>query len=151
MSASLAFDINPNRQMNENEPNTVFGTQWVADFAGCRCASNLLTDAAALELACMTIVAASGLKIMGRVFHQFSPVGATGLVLLAESHLAVHTWPEFSSVAIDLYVCNVYELNTDKAKAVFDQLVSLFQPASNTHKVILRGSAQLQSSQHTAV
>lgn|GEM_PF-1413108 len=80
------------------------GTQWLADFNECRCAPSLLASARELEVACCQIVGASALNVMGQLFHQFELYGATGLILLAESHLARHTWPEFSSVAIDLYV-----------------------------------------------
>ena len=72
----------------------------------------LRNNAAELELRSMAIVSAANLQIMGRVFHQFQPVGATGLILLAESHFAIHTWSELGSVAIDLYVCNMTENNT---------------------------------------
>ena len=115
------------------------GAQWLADFNGCQCAPSLLACAKELETACCRIIEASALKMMGRVFHQFEPFGATGLILLAESHLGIHTWPEFSSVAIDLYVCNVAEDNSAKAQRVFQELLSLFSPYDNTHQIIQRG------------
>lgn len=116
------------------------GSQWVGDFADCKCDLSLLQNAHELETACERIVAASGLMVMGRMFHQFQPVGATGLFLLAESHLAIHTWPECASVAIDLYVCNVEENNADKAAGVFKELLALFRPGHNTHQLIQRGA-----------
>ncbi len=39
------------------------------------------------------------------VIHKFEPQGVTGIVLLAESHIAIHTWPEFNYVALDIYTC----------------------------------------------
>jgi hypothetical protein len=52
-------------------------------------------------------VAGSGLTPVGELFHRFEPGGGvTGVVLLAESHLAVHTWPELGAVTMDVYVCN---------------------------------------------
>lgn len=119
--------------------SSAVGTQWVGDFSKCGCDGGLLKNSATLEAACEMIVVESGLQIMGRAFHQFAPEGATGLFLLAESHLAVHTWPEYASVAIDLYVCNVTEDNTDKARGVFDKLVALFQPEHCQHQIIHRG------------
>lgn len=123
--------------------STAVGTQWVGDFAKCKCDIALLQHSSKLETACEQIVAFSGLQIMGRAFHQFAPQGATGLFLLAESHLAVHTWPEFASVAIDLYVCNVTEDNSEKAQGVFHKLVALFQPEHCQHQVIHRGGVAL--------
>ena len=115
------------------------GNQWVGDFADCKCDLTLLQSARELEIACEKIVTASGLMVMGRVFHQFQPAGATGLFLLAESHLAIHTWPERASVAIDLYVCNVEENNADKASGVFQELLALFRPGHRTQQLIQRG------------
>lgn len=100
----------------------------------------LLKNAAALQEATGAIVKLSGLQIMGQVFHQFEPTGATGFFLLAESHLGIKTWPEFATVAIDLYVCNIGEDNTEKAGSVFNQLVELFKPDRFNHQVIKRGA-----------
>ena len=116
------------------------GTQWVADFTSCSCNAGLLENAGLLQAATEVIVQRSGLQIMGRVFHQFEPAGATGLFLLAESHLAIHTWPEFAAVAIDLYVCNVGEDNSEKAAGVFNQLIELFEPGNLNHQVLQRGA-----------
>ena len=114
------------------------GTQWLADFSDCRCDITLLNNAAKLELRSMAIVNAANLQIMGRVFHQIQPVGATGLILMAESHLEIHTWPERGSVAVDLYVCNMTDNNTYKAETVFRQLIYLLRSAAYTHQLIHR-------------
>ena len=58
----------------------------------------------------------AGLTIVGDSFHQFAPQGVTGTVLLAESHLAIHTWPEHGFVTVDVYVCNLATDNTAKAE-----------------------------------
>ncbi|GAB4293998.1 MAG: hypothetical protein Kow0090_08540 [Myxococcota bacterium] len=47
----------------------------------------------------------TGSTVVGEVFHQFSPQGVSGTVVIAESHLAVHTWPELGYCALDLYTC----------------------------------------------
>ena len=39
------------------------------------------------------------------IIHKFQPQGMTGIVLLAESHIAIHTWPEFNYIALDIYTC----------------------------------------------
>ena len=57
-----------------------------------------------------------------------SPVTVTGVVLLAESHLAVHTWPEIGGVTIDAYVCNFGADNTARAEALMARLVAAFAP-----------------------
>jgi len=45
--------------------------------------------------------------IIKSVFHEFSPQGVTGVVLLEESHFAIHTWPEYKYAAVDLFTCNI--------------------------------------------
>ncbi|MEW6741437.1 MAG: adenosylmethionine decarboxylase [Planctomycetota bacterium] len=46
-----------------------------------------------------------GATVMGEVFHRFAPHGVSGTVVISESHLSVHTWPENGYVAIDIYTC----------------------------------------------
>ncbi len=46
-----------------------------------------------------------GAKIIGDTFHKFDPQGVTGIVSIAESHISIHTWPEFSYAAIDVFSC----------------------------------------------
>ena len=48
---------------------------------------------------------AIGAHIVGQSFHKFSPQGVTGVLSIAESHLSIHTWPEYSYAAADLFTC----------------------------------------------
>jgi S-adenosylmethionine decarboxylase len=73
-------------------------------------------------------VAAAGLTVVGDYFHQFPGGGVTGTVVLAESHLAVHTWPESNYVTLDVFVCNMSCDNRAKARQLFDALVLAFLP-----------------------
>jgi spermidine synthase len=70
----------------------------------------------------------AGLTILGDLFHQFDGGGVTGTVVLAESHLAIHTWPELQSVTLDVYVCNYTQDNSAKARQVVTDLMELFGP-----------------------
>jgi spermidine synthase len=91
-------------------------------------------------------VAISGLTAVHDLFYQFEPAenedagGVTGTVLLAESHLAIHTWPELSAVTLDVYVCNFSTDNRSKAQQLLEGVISLFQPASALRQQIKRGS-----------
>ena len=80
-----------------------------------------------------------GLTIVGERFHQFEPQGVTGAVILAESHLAIHTWPEMGSVTVDVYVCNYTTDNTAKAQALFRALEARLRPARAHFQAIRRG------------
>lgn len=100
-----------------------------------------MTDAHALELVSRAAVERAGLKAVNHLFHSFAPgAGITGVVLLAESHLAVHTWPELASVTLDVYVCNYGADNSARAEALFDALVAAFSPNTVTRHRVMRGS-----------
>lgn len=64
-----------------------------------------ITKADDLEDRMNSIVTRLKLTEVGRKFHQFKPIGATGLILLAESHFSVHTYPENSMLFFDLFCC----------------------------------------------
>jgi S-adenosylmethionine decarboxylase len=108
------------------------GLHLTADLRACRGDAALMTDAAALRTLCVAVVAEAGLTPVGELFHRFAPSdrqsGVTGVVLLAESHLAVHTWPEIGGATIDAYVCNFGADNSARAHAMMDRLVAAFAP-----------------------
>lgn len=109
-----------------------------------------MTDAAALTRLCQDAVDASGLTVVDRKFFTFpdwqgQPGGVTGAVLLAESHLALHTWPERAGVTLDVYVCNFSTDNSGKAERLMDDLIMAFAPGQVGTNRILRGSADPDS------
>ncbi len=121
------------------------GLHLTADIAGCRMNRGLMTDASKLRSACLTLVELSGLTAVSEVFFEFPAAngndsgGVTGTVLLAESHLAIHTWPELSAVTLDVYVCNYSMDNTHKARKLIEAMVDLFKPDTITRKQLERG------------
>jgi S-adenosylmethionine decarboxylase len=93
----------------------------------------------ALRDLCVDATRAAGLTPVGERFHQFDPQGITGVVLLAESHLAIHTWPESGFVSIDVYVCNLSSDNSTRAQALYDALKTALAPAEARQHVVRRG------------
>ena len=79
------------------------GTHLLADLHGCDV--GILNDVAQIETAMLVAARSAGCVVIGSRFHQFQPQGVTGLLLIAESHLSVHTWPESGYAAVDLYTC----------------------------------------------
>ena len=114
------------------------GIHLLGEWFGCP-ASAAMTSADALRALCLDAVTAAGLTPLGHTFHQFSPQGVTGLVLLAESHVAVHTWPETGFATVDVYVCNVATDNGDRAHALFNAIKRLLQPAEAREHIVHRG------------
>lgn len=116
------------------------GLHLTADLRGCDVKLTVMTDAAALREACVAAVMQSGLAPVGELFHRFpGPGGVTGVVLLAESHLAVHTWPELKSVTLDVYVCNHGSDNSPRAHALLGLLIGVFAPSSVERQTLHRG------------
>ena len=70
------------------------------------CDPNYLKDAQILENLLRKAVKESGATEIGRVFHEFSPHGVSGVVLISESHFSIHTWPEYGYAAVDFFTCN---------------------------------------------
>ena len=116
------------------------GLHLTADLAGCDATQPLTHAPEALRTLCLGAVAAAGLQAVGEVFHRFpAPGGVTGVVLLAESHLAVHTWPELGAVTLDVYVCNLHGDNSARAQALLAALESAFGGARAEHHRLRRG------------
>jgi len=116
-----------------------------ADLYGCRCEASLLVDADVLAGLCRQTIEKSGLTLVAEKFFTFpdwqgQPGGVTGAALLAESHLAVHTWPELDGVTLDVYVCNFSTDNSLKAENLLDDLIVAFAPRQQNTNRILRGS-----------
>ena len=70
------------------------------------CEPQRLDDLTLLKTTMSEAAIASGATIIKSVFHQFSPQGVTGVVVVAESHIAIHTWPEKNYAAVDYFTCN---------------------------------------------
>lgn len=69
------------------------------------CDVKRLDDAKWIERALREAAIKAGAEVVGVLVHPFSPHGATGVALLKESHLSVHTWPEHAYAAIDAFTC----------------------------------------------
>ena len=120
------------------------GLHLTADLTHCQCDMVWLTDARHLLARCVRIVDAAGLQAVNSLAHTFpasshGPGGVTATVLLAESHLCVHTWPEQKAVTLDVYVCNFGGDHSTQAEQVMDALVSLFAPQSVLRQDFQRG------------
>ena len=106
-----------------------------------------MLDAAALSLACTDAVRAAGLQAVDQLFHTFPPTahgpgGVTATVLLAESHLCVHTWPEQNAVTLDVYVCNFGHDHLVNAQPLMAALLALFDPAGVQRHALQRGAVE---------
>jgi len=88
---------------------TALGHHLLAEFTGCDAAS--LADLDRVTSAMLRAAEASGATIVTHSFHHFSPHGVSGAVIIAESHLAIHTWPEHGFAAVDFFCCGAVDMN----------------------------------------
>jgi S-adenosylmethionine decarboxylase len=122
----------------------VQGLHLTADLRGCRCDGIWLTDADRLLARCVDLVQAAGLQAVAQLAHSFpatehGPGGVTATVLLAESHLCVHTWPEQAGATLDVYVCNLGADHSAKAQALLAALLQLFDAHTVQQQALQRG------------
>ncbi len=81
----------------------VLGYNIFADMYGCD--TNLLDDIKYLRRLLKEAADAGNMHIVKVFFHKYSPQGITGLVIVKESHIALHTWPEYAFASVDIFLC----------------------------------------------
>ncbi len=69
------------------------------------CDKDILNDRKKIEEIMLEATREAGAKIVSYTFHKFNPHGVSGVVVIAESHLSIHTWPEYGYAAVDVYTC----------------------------------------------
>ena len=69
------------------------------------CDREVLNDLGFLKDILSTAASEAGATVLGESFHQFNPHGVSGVVIIAESHLFIHTWPECGYAAVDIFTC----------------------------------------------
>ncbi len=88
------------------------------------CNAALLDDLVYLENALVCAAKESGAIVLDKSFHHFAPQGVSGIVLIAESHLSLHTWPEHAYAAVDIFTCGTTVKIEVAAEALIKQLDS---------------------------
>lgn len=98
--------------------------------------TELLKDTARLETLLKDAASSAGATILYSYFHKFDQgEGVTGFVALAESHLSVHTWPEFNYMALDVFMCG----NCDPQRSV-DYIYNQIKMTKIEIRRIMRGA-----------
>lgn len=108
------------------------GQHLLAEYYGCR--TQVLNDKEAVERLLKNAAVAAGATVVACVFHRFSPQGVSGVVVIEESHLSIHTWPEAGYAAVDFYTCG--DCSPDLAH---DVLMQGFEPDRAELLNVVRG------------
>jgi S-adenosylmethionine decarboxylase len=99
----MTSDLAPAATASESERHAMVGSQVVLDLYECE--TDRLDDVAWVKSTLVNAAHAAGATIVQTVFHKFAPWGISGVVVIAESHLAIHIWPENRYAAIDVFTC----------------------------------------------
>jgi S-adenosylmethionine decarboxylase proenzyme len=99
------------------------------------CDKEVLNDLGFLRDAMLVAAIDCGATVMGESFHHFSPQGVSGVVIIAESHLSIHTWPEYAYAAVDVFTCGT-SVKPEKAAGV---LIEKLGAKSHSSMEIPRG------------
>jgi S-adenosylmethionine decarboxylase len=112
---------------------TDFGRHYLVDFLGCDPETLRLVDPTREIF--LRAARESKATLVGEDFHQFEPEGVSGVILIAESHLSVHTWPEDGFAAVDIFTCGE-EMDAEVAIAV---LKAAFRAEKTVVRIHTRG------------
>ncbi|MBN1531521.1 MAG: adenosylmethionine decarboxylase [Spirochaetes bacterium] len=111
------------------------GVQYIADFHGCDAA--LIDDAGYLEKTMRDTAARAGARVVESFFHQFTPHGISGVLIIAESHFTIHCWPEHRYAAVDFFSCSEVD-----AVAALRYLGERIGASGRTISSLRRGAAE---------
>jgi len=99
------------------------------------CSREVLDNPMLLRKTLIDAARKANMEICGEIFHEFNPQGVTGVVVVKESHLSIHTWPEFGYASIDIFTCGSY---SDPWKA-YDCIIKALRPKSVQVMELKRG------------
>jgi len=111
------------------------GKHLILDMFDCKCKSALLNDKTMISKHALSSVSLSNNKVINAFSHQFTPQGVSIIVMLAESHLTVHTYPEEGYVSIDIYSCGKHA----SPENAINYLRNIYKPDWFKQCIITRG------------
>jgi spermidine synthase len=116
--------------------NVALGNHILVEFM--QCDPHIMNDVATIERNMVEAAEKAEATVINSTFHHFSPYGVSGVVVIQESHLAIHTWPEYGYAAVDLFTCGEMD-----AWIAFDYLKDCFKSNSYSAIEMKRGSVNL--------
>ena len=125
MSEAFArFHPNPGWTAQANQPQVpitdTVGKHCILELYGCDGAR--LNDEGFLRSAITNAALRAGATLLNLITHRFEPQGVTGLALLAESHISIHTWPESGYAAVDVFTCGDHTMPESACQVLVEEL-----------------------------
>ncbi len=114
------------------------GRHVLAEYFGCD--REILNDPVKLEKFLQQAAKEANATVISSSFRTFEPFGVSGVVIVAESHLAIHTWPEFGFAAVDFFTCG----DTSNPWKAHEYLKKVLKPTHTEEKEVLRGVLEVE-------
>ena len=115
----------------------VLGHHLLVEFYNCN--AQVLDDVEGIERHMREAAVACGATIVTSSFHRFQPWGVSGVVVISESHLAIHTWPEYGYASVDLYTCG----DTVEPMVAYEHLHRVLEADEAEIQTLKRGNLDL--------
>lgn len=128
----MAVTIPINKE-EQHISETYLGRHILAEFF--ECDSNILNNPTLVEKFMTNAALECGATVVQKCFHLFSPHGVSGVIIISESHLAIHTWPELGYAAVDLFTCG----EKCDPKVAYEYLKKAFRSAKDSYSELNRG------------
>jgi len=116
----------------------------LADLYDCRGDEKYLTKVSIVKKKVLQMVKRAGFIVVTSRFHKFAPGsgaadgGITGVIVVSESHLAIHTWPEKKFVNFDVFFCSYSRDNSEKTRKIFKEFSLLYHPKKTRKREVWR-------------
>lgn len=108
------------------------------------CNSEKINDTNLVENTLLKAAQIANLSVVNTTIHHFNPIGVSGVIVIKESHIAIHTWPEHNYVALDFFTCNdSYEL-----EEAIEHIKMVFESNRSSKKEIKRGILKVSKKKH---
>lgn len=117
------------------------GRQILVEFYDCD--SDKINDVSFVESAFLEATRKSKATIISHNFHKFSPHGISGVVVIAESHVTIHSWPEYNYAAVDIFTCG----DTIDPWVIQEHLKEAFESKNISSMEMKRGLFKVQPGQ----
>ncbi|MHB9146775.1 MAG: adenosylmethionine decarboxylase [Symbiobacteriia bacterium] len=119
------------------------GRHVLAEVHGCD--PNILNDIERVEHIMVTAALKAGAEVREVAFHKFSPQGVSGVVVISESHLAIHTWPELGYSAVDVFTCGDTVDPWDACNYICEGLKATSVTATETKRGIIEDPVESEA------
>ncbi|MGN6637931.1 MAG: adenosylmethionine decarboxylase [Mucilaginibacter sp.] len=101
------------------------GLHIIAEFTSSH--TDLLSFSSAFREFLNQEISSKSLNKVGEVYHDFNGGGFTGVVCLTESHISIHTWPEYGLATFDVFLSNFQQVNDGKARGIYDRVLEFYE------------------------